>query len=81
MARSTLSTAWSLEGTAVTAAFVQNLGPSVILAAFAAAEPAAAAEAGFVLQAGDYLPVSGITATNLYLRSFSGTPVAEVVTV
>lgn len=81
MARSTLSSsAWTEVATGITAAQVQNIGPGVVMIAFAGSAPAAAAEAGYVLQAGDFLPISGLTATNLYARAFSEASDIEALT-
>jgi len=85
MARVALTNAWTEQATTITSAQVQNLGDGPVLAAFAAASPPAqgngdVAVVGFLLQAGDYLPISGITATNLYLRSLDATGAVEALT-
>ena len=72
MARTALTTAWATLGTAVTGTYAQNFSDGPILVASAAAEPAASAEVGYLLQAGDFVQISGLASTNIYARTFSG---------
>ena len=78
MARVALTTAWTALDTTITGGFVQNIGPNPVLLAYAAAEPAAGAEVGFILQAEDYAPLTGIASSNLYARTTSGVSDVEV---
>ena len=81
MARVALTTSWSEDASAVTGVFVQNLGENpILLAAVAAADaaPLDIVEVGFVLQAGDFLPLSGLASSDIHMRTFSGAGVAEI---
>lgn len=77
MARTSLTTAWSTIGTTVTAANIQNIGPDVVLVAVAASAPAAGAEVGYVLQAGDFLPVT-FASSNVYARAAGATGASAI---
>jgi len=77
MARTALTTAWSTLGTTVTGTYAQNHGDGPILVASAAAEPVALAEVGYLLQAGDFVQISGLASTNIYARSFDATGAVE----
>lgn len=79
MARVNLTTAWTELGTASTGIAVQNLSSTPLLLAVAPVQPAVDAEVGFVLQPGDYLPVSNAPSSGFYARMFSGTGAAEFV--
>ena len=85
MARTALTTAWTLLGTAVTGAYLQNFSDEPILVAVAAATPPETplplSEVGYLLQAGDFLPLSGLTAGNVYARTVNGSGFVEVDTI
>ncbi len=80
MARVALTTTWSTIGTSKTGAFTQNLGPGLVLVAFAATIPAAGTTVGFLLQAGDYAPVTGLAATSVFARAIDEASDIEVLT-
>lgn len=81
MAREALTTTWEEIATSVTGAFVQNTGGNVVQIAFAAAVPEAGVNAGFILQKGDFAPISGLASTNLYARAVTGASEIEHETV
>ena len=83
MARIATTTTWTENASAVAGASIQNMGPGPLLVAVvAAADPGPAAantDVGFVLQAGDFLPLSGLASSDIHTRTFSGTGSLEIV--
>lgn len=80
MARVALTTTWATLGTSKTGAFTQNLGPGLVLVAFGSTIPGAGVVAGFLLQAGDYTPVTGLAATSVFARAIDEDSDIEVLT-